>query len=147
MMNFKTALPLVLVLTAICSTTQARDTKHLYSIEQAMKHSKFEEVLGSDIKLVWGKTNPGNIERKMGEYTTSKKTNAFNKSDQEACEWALLSALKTMVERARNEGANSVINIRSNYKHNEFSSEEVYECHAGAIMAGVALKAEVATVK
>lgn len=146
-MKKTTAIALTLATATLCSTAQARDSKHLFSIEDAKMHPKYEQTLGTDIKLFWGKSNPGAIERKMGEYTTSKKTNAFNKSDQGACEWALLSALKTMVDRARSEGANAVINIRSNYKHNEFSSETQYECHAGNIMAGVALKAEVARVK
>jgi uncharacterized protein YbjQ (UPF0145 family) len=45
-------------------------------------------------------------------------------------------------KRARDLGANAVINIVSNYNNVEFSSETEFECHAGAIMAGVALKGD-----
>jgi hypothetical protein len=45
--------------------------------------------------------------------------------------------------RARTEGGNAVINIVSYYKKNVFSSATEYECHAGAIIAGVALKGTV----
>ena len=34
----------------------------------------------------------------------------------------------------------AVVNIESNYKNRQFSSETEFECGAGAIMAGVALK-------
>jgi hypothetical protein len=34
----------------------------------------------------------------------------------------------------------AVVNIESNYKNRQFSNETEFECGAGAIMAGVALK-------
>jgi hypothetical protein len=40
-----------------------------------------------------------------------------------------------------------VVDIASNYKNVEYRNAENYECHAGAIMAGVALKGKLATVK
>ena len=36
----------------------------------------------------------------------------------------------------------AVVNIKSNYKHHEFSSSTEFECGAGNIIAGVALKAD-----
>ena len=48
----------------------------------------------------------------------------------------------SLEQRAKELGANAVINIKSNYKKAEMSSETEYECHAGAIMAGVALKGD-----
>jgi uncharacterized protein YbjQ (UPF0145 family) len=46
-------------------------------------------------------------------------------------------------ERARREGGNAVINIVSNYKDIPFSSETQYECGAGNVVGGVALRGEV----
>lgn len=77
-----------------------------------------------------------------GEVTTSRKTNAFGKSDAEACQWVLLSALKVLQEAAQQRGYDAVVNIRSNYENNEFSSATEFQCGAGAIMAGVALKGD-----
>ena len=57
----------------------------------------------------------------------------------------MLSALIELGERAR-LGANAVINIVSDYKKNVASSDAQYECHAGNIIAGVALRGTVATV-
>ena len=79
----------------------------------------------------------------MGTYSTNKKTNFFNKSDKEGCEWAFLSAAIQLQERARKEGGNAVVNIISNYKDVPFSSETQYECGAGNVVGGVALRGEV----
>ena len=56
-------------------------------------------------------------------------------------------ALERMVAQAQAVGANAVVNIVSNYKNVVYSDAQKYECHAGAIMAGVALKADLANVK
>lgn len=41
---------------------------------------------------------------------------------------------------AKREGANAVIDIVSYYKKNEYRSATHFECHAGALIIGVALK-------
>ncbi len=77
----------------------------------------------------------------LGEITTSNKTSALGKSDAEACFWVFMSALKSLQGAALKRGANAIVNVRSNYEHNEFSSDSEFECGAGTLMAGVALKA------
>ena len=49
-------------------------------------------------------------------------------------------------EKARELGANAVVDMVSYYKKNEMKSAAEYECHAGAVVAGVALKGTVAKV-
>jgi hypothetical protein len=55
-----------------------------------------------------GQAHPA-VAHSFGEYQSNKKTNAFNKSDKEACEWAFMSALLSFYQRALSEGANAVI--------------------------------------
>jgi hypothetical protein len=74
------------------------------------------------------------------------KTNSFGKGDEVACNWAFLSTLLSFQKRAKELGANAVINLVSYYKKNEMASATQFECHAGAIIAGVALKGEIVTV-
>jgi hypothetical protein len=45
-------------------------------------------------------------------------------------------------EAAQKRGYSAVINIKSNYQGKEFSSATEFQCGAGAIMAGVALKGD-----
>ena len=84
---------------------------------------------------------------RLGEWTSNKKTNAFNKSDQEACEVAFISAAVSLQQRARREGGSAVVNIRSVYKNDNVESEKDYLCGNGAVMAGVALRGTVVTFK
>ncbi|WP_144393895.1 excinuclease ATPase subunit [Pleionea sediminis] len=131
---------LILALSIACTSTMARDTKHLLNIEEAMASSDFKERLDPEVKLYFSGQKYPEIEEAMDTFTTNKKTNAFNKSDKEACQWVFLSALIQLQERAKKEGANAVVDIESYYKKKVHASSETYECHAGAIIAGVALR-------
>ena len=117
----------------------ARDTVSDYSVEEALSVEKIKDRLGTEIKFYFGNQEHGQIVKNLGEFRTNKKTNAFNKSDKEACQWVFLSALLSLKERAVREGGNAVINIKSNYKDNLTSSDDNFKCGAGALIAGVAL--------
>jgi uncharacterized protein YbjQ (UPF0145 family) len=122
----------------------ARETMHKLSIQDALNGQyKDKAALATDIQLFFGSQKPtGKIET-IREISTSRKTNAVGKSDAEACQWALFSALKALQDEARGMGGKAVVNIVSNYKHQAFESDSEFECGAGAIMAGVALKGTV----
>ena len=83
------------------------------------------------------------ILKDFGEFSTNKKTNALNKTEKQACEWVFLSALLQLQIRAKRMGANAVINIKSNYRNNVVVSNTEYQCGAGNIFAGVALKGRI----
>ncbi|MEP0355397.1 MAG: excinuclease ABC subunit A [Paraglaciecola sp.] len=129
----------------ISSSAFARDDRVKFPIEPLLSSSKAKQALLSVPVYFAGQSHatPSNT---WGEVTTSKKTNAFNKSDQEACEWVLLSAIKALQESALKKGMNAVIDVKSNYKHQEFSSSSEFECGAGKFLAGVALKATLVTL-
>lgn len=69
-----------------------------------------------------------------------------NKSDEAACQRAFLSALLSFQQRAQKEGDNAIVEIESNYKKESFSSETQCERHAGAVIAGTALRGKVVRV-
>ena len=85
--------------------------------------------------------------RRMSSDVSNRKTNAANKSDEEACRWAALSALLAFQKNAKERGANAVVDIVSYYKKNEFRSATNFECFAGSFVAGVALKGTYAQVR
>lgn len=142
--SLKTLTALALSLSLV-SVAQARDTEHMFPIEDVL--TEYEERVHDDVALYFGDQSHGEVVDRHGEYPTSKKTNAFGKSDAEACRWAMLSAILALQERAQREGGNAVVNIRSYYDENEVSSETEYECEAGNVVAGVALIGEVVTLK
>ena len=87
------------------------------------------------------------VASRMDEGVSNRKTNAANKSDEEACRWVALSALRAFQDSAKARGANAVVDIVSYYKKNEYRNATNYECHAGAIIAGVTFKGTYAKVK
>lgn len=139
MNTFKILLTLLMMFT-VTTSVQARDERVKFKIKHLLETTKAKDALLS-VPLHFAEDSPTTFEKKYGEVSTNKKTNAFMKSDQEACEWAMLSALKALQERAVREGMTDVINITSNYKNRPFSSTTEFECGAGSMMAGVALKA------
>lgn len=128
---------------SIAGSAAARDDHNMYPLEDALNTPAAQEKLNPDIKLYFGKQKSPKAAKQLGEWKTNKKTNAFNKSDKEACEWTFLSAVLELQERAEKEGGNAVVNIVSNYKNQVTSSETEYMCGNGALMSGVALKGSV----
>ena len=139
------ALATLLTLT-VAPAADARDTRQQFDIAQAIAAGKADGTLDGSVKFHFkGGATPA--AQRLGPATTNKKTNAFGKSDQVACQWVMLSALKALQAAAKARGANAVIDIESNYKSQPFSSATQYECGAGGLMAGVALKGVYAKVK
>lgn len=121
---------------------QASDREVHLPIEAAMAYRGAETKLDSDIKYYFGKQKHPKVLKQLGTYSTNKKTNAFAKSDADACNWAFQGAMLELEKRAKKLGANAVINIVSYYKKDVSSSETQFECHAGGVIAGVALKGD-----
>lgn len=125
------------------STAHARDDRLKFPIQDALASSAAQGKIDNKVRLFWGDQKFPTPSQTIGTYTTNKKTNAFNKSDKEACEVNLVSAVIALQDRAQSEGGNAVVNIHSYYKKDEVSSETEYECGAGAFVSGVALRGTV----
>lgn len=127
----------------LANSALARNDISTLAISDALNQPAAKEKVDTSIKLYFGNQNHPKVAKDLGEFKTNKKTNGFNKSDQEACNWTFLSAIIELQERAKKEGGNAVINIKSNYKNVEHSSETEFTCGSGALMSGVALKGTV----
>jgi uncharacterized protein YbjQ (UPF0145 family) len=129
-------------LLASAGPSSARDTKHLLSIAAALEVKDAKDKLDGSIKFFFGDQTTPPVLSKLGTDVSNRKTNAFGKSDEKACYWAFLSAMVALEKRAQQLGANAVVNIVSYYKKEVMSSITEFECHAGALIAGVALKGD-----
>lgn len=146
-MNFFTRCITIIAISSCATGAFARDDIKDFSIAEALSSEQAKQILGSDIKFYFGAQSHGAVTKKFGEFGTNKKTNGVGKTDRQACEWAFLSAMKTLRERAQREGANAVVNIRSNYRSNMTSSLDTFKCGSGAVMSGVALLGDVVQLK
>ncbi len=120
----------------------ARDTQYLLPISAALEIKDPKTKLDGSVKFFFGNQETPQIVAKLGSDVTNLKTNAVGKSDEAACNWVFYSAMLQLERRAKQLGANAVVNIVSYYQKNVMSSATEFECHAGAVIAGVALKGE-----
>jgi hypothetical protein len=135
----------VVALSVAASQAFARNSVETYSIDSALKTD--DGKVSADIALYFaGQAHPAVLKR-LGEAATNKKTNSFGRSDELACQHVFLSAVLALQARAKAEGGNAVINIKSNYKDQLTESATQFTCGAGALIAGVALKGDVVTLK
>lgn len=131
----------------LAPVADARDTRHQFDIATAIAAGKADGTLDGTVQFHFKGARAPAVAQRLGPANTNKKTNAFGKTDATACQWVFLSALKALQEAAKDRGANAVIDIESNYKSRVFASATEYECGAGGLMAGVALKGVYAKVK
>ena len=138
---------LAAVLLAAAPVADARDTRMELAFQELVNSPQAKEAgIDGSVRFYLAGQKVA-VASRLGEGVSNRKTNAANKSDEEACRWAALSALKAFQDSARQRGANAVVDIVSYYKKNEFKSATNYECYAGAFVAGVTLKGNYAKVK
>lgn len=128
---------------AISPVADARDDRLKLPLASALAKAEASGKLAPGIKLFFGKQKYAQPKAEFGQARTNKKTNFFNKTDKEACEWAFLSAMIALTQYAEKQGGNAVVNIRSNYKDVVFVSETEYECGAGNVTGGTAFIGDV----
>jgi hypothetical protein len=137
--------PVVLAAAGIMGAlnAEARDERTMMSIQEAMGTEDAKAKLDKGVSFYFGDQKHPAVEKRFGEFMSNKKTNAFNKTDERACQWAFLSAMVSFQDRALREGGNAVVNIRSYYKKNTVSSTTEFECGAGNVVAGVTFLGDV----
>lgn len=133
----------VTALLAVSLNATARDEHKMLPLKDALEAPAAQEKLDKSIKLYFAGQPHAVVVKELGTWPTNKKTNAFGKSDVESCNWVFLTAMLTLQERAKKEGGNAVIDIKSNYKNIETASATEFMCGSGTIMSGVAFKGTV----
>jgi uncharacterized protein YbjQ (UPF0145 family) len=134
------------VLLFATGSAMARDTVLHLPFSQVLEMPEARSKLDSAVKFYLDGVSLPSVTKKLGSGVSNRKTNGAGKSDEYGCRWAALSALLAFQESAKRQGANAVINIVSYYKKHEFKSSSEYECHAGGLIIGVALKGEYAVI-
>lgn len=127
--------------------TEARDTKNMWPIADAMNSDDAKAKLDQGVQFFFGDSPHPPVEKSFGEFQSNRKTNGVGRSDKQACEWTFLSAMISFQERARRLGADAIINIESYYREVPISSATEYQCGSGALMSGVTFRGEVVKLK
>ncbi|MBC7919177.1 MAG: excinuclease ATPase subunit [Rhodoferax sp.] len=122
------------------------DVLHL-SFQDVLNSPEAKGKLDSRVRFFLAGQNTPKVVKTLGSDVSNPKTNGFNKTAAQACNWAALSALIALQKRTLQNGGNAVIEIVSFYKGKEFSSATQYECHDGAFAVAVSLKGTYATIE
>ncbi len=97
--------------------------------------------LDGSVKFYLAGSPTPHVVQKLGEDTSNAKTNAFNKTAEEACRWNALTALIKFQDHAKRDGADAVVDIVSyNNRENLRAARPTSQCRDGAFLAGIALK-------
>ena len=120
----------------------ARDERLRFPIAAALGTVDAKAKLDPAIRLYFGPQKHPKPLQSFGTDISNKKTNFFNKSDEEGCQRVFLSAVLALEARAHQLGANAVVKIASVYRGANLESETEYECGAGNLIGGAALRGE-----
>ena len=138
---------LAVVAAAGMSAAAARDENPKFPIKTALdKGQQYKDKVGSDISMYFGAQKTPSVEKRIGEWTSTRNSNSANKPDQDACDIAFISAVIALQERARKEGGNAVINIKSLSKVGDIDSASEYICTSGRVIARVQLRGTAVTL-
>lgn len=142
----KRTLPAIALLAIVscASVVWARNTILDLPVAEARKSKLSGRLL--DVPFFMAGEKHPNVARNIGDYSSNRRTNAFNKSDRNACHIAFLSAIIALQQRARAEGGNAVVDIRSVTRNQDLSNATRYRCAAGNVVANVALTGRIVTL-
>ncbi len=129
---------LLLISFIMVENSFANDKMQKYSIKKALSDKRSNGNVDRKVRLKFGdKRHSGKT------WTAIRRTFAMNKSAEEACNRAFLSAIIALQDRAKKQGKRSVVDIYSYHKKKKYSSSSRFECEKGAMMCAVTLRGRV----
>jgi hypothetical protein len=124
------------------STSQATHLMYM-PFETVLSDAIRAGRLDGSVKFYLAGNGPQGTQRLLQRGVVSDlRTNGFNKSDHDSCEWVLQSNLIKLQADAKRAGANAVTNIVSYYDQHARKDLNTYECRAGVFATRVALKGD-----
>jgi hypothetical protein len=145
-MNILNLLLIPAVFLTLISNASAAEVLEKFPLQHALENEKVIDAISSNFPLYWGDQKHPAVKKEFGKFRTSKHTSAVGKSGEQACEWALASAIIELQNRASSEGGNALIDIKSNIKNELRSSTTDFDCLRRGKVVNVALEGTVVTL-
>ena len=124
---------------------QARNTEHLYPVEEA-KSSDLGEARLLDVPFYMKGQKHPKVKKRLSEVNTDRSTRGAFRSDSSSCQVAFLSALIVLQQRAMEKGGDAVVDIVSTTRGKKTESASEYRCIAGSVVVHVGLKGKIVTL-
>jgi uncharacterized protein YbjQ (UPF0145 family) len=135
------------LLMATPAAAQRQDAVNVFPVGAVRDDPEFTSQINGVRFYFAGERHPGIVRRVQNDATTSQRARKSGRAADWACQRALMNSLIQLGRSAQNAGANAVINIRSNWEHNAWPNGTEYQCAIGRMMAGVALKGDIVTLR
>ena len=145
-MGPRTTLALFGSIILLAAPASARNTEHFYAVEDAVTSALGQKKLLNVRFYFAGQEHPG-VKKVLGEWPSRRSTRGVFRSDLSSCQVAFLSALINLQKRAKREGGDAIIDIKSITRGKETSSATEYRCVAGSTVVHVGLTGEVVQLK
>ncbi len=146
MKKFSFVLTVAALLLAPVSHAQVRDERLLWPLAAALETKDARQRLDGTVKFFFGDQPHPAVVKGFGGFGKNLRTHSFNRTPQEACNWVFLSNMLELQKRARQAGANAVVNIVSHDGEAPLSSATEFVCRKVGIQAGVGLKGDLVTI-
>lgn len=135
----------ILALLIISSTAFARNSEVLVDAMEAVINQGKGDLLDIPYYLK-GQTHP-EVEKTISHMRSTRKGRSAFQSDDDACSRTFVTALKSLQERAQQEGGNAIINIISVTKDTPYEDARQFRCIAGGIVVHVAIEGDIVVLK
>ncbi len=132
---------------ALAHPALARDDVLHLSFQDVLNSQEAKGELDSRVCVFLAGQKTPKVVKTLDSDVSNPKTNGFNKTAAQVCNWAALSSLIALQKRTQQNGGNAVIEIDSSYKGKEFFSATEYECHDDVIAVGVSLNGTYASIE
>jgi len=149
---FALSVAVAVAIPGVCQA--ARDTQLFFDFHRVEREALADGALDGTVRFyLKGEHVPGKIVQRFSEAVSNKKsgnagtTGAGKGPDEGRCDWALRSVLISFQDNAKRNGANAVVDMVSYYNRIVYQDPKQYECHAGRMMVGVAMRGAAAIVK
>lgn len=121
------------------SAAGARETERFFDVEHAVESERGGEHLIDVPYYMKGQSHP-EVAETLLFVTMERSTRGVFRADQTACDVAFLSALRSLQDRAVQEGADAIVDIVSTTRGIQTDSDSQYRCVAGTTIVHVGLK-------
>jgi uncharacterized protein YbjQ (UPF0145 family) len=126
---------------------QARNVKHMLSIQSALESEAAKAKLDGSVKLYFGPQVYGKAVPTASALNAHGRMPIEYRAELASCFASFADALHTLQKNAKDTGANAVVNIVSYFKNGPVvSSATEFECHAGSVYSHVMLKGELVKI-
>ena len=129
----------VLLVLALAASASARETVYDLSIQEAVESDLGREKLYDVPFYFHGQEHPP-VERRITKERTDRSSHGVIRDDRSGCRVAFLSAIRFLQNRAVEQGADAIIEIRSVTMDRELESSTEYRCIAGTTIVRVGLQ-------